>query len=336
MCATEGQRAVVATLVATDGATFRRPGARMLVTEGGARFGSISAGCVESDIAERAAAVFATGEPRLVSIRTGDDGEVYFGTGTGCDGELGVLLELAVSDGELAPDYSCLARAIDAAAGTTITTVVGRGPGGRVGCARYFGDANTGSRAAIEALEEPITLVERLEQPRRLILCGAGPVAEELGAFALRLGWEAVGVDRRRIFGSLEAFPGCVSAHCMPYGEVSERVVCDGAAAVLLTHNLLDDVALLKSFLKSNVGSISIVSSRARVDRLFATLTEDGFDVADADRERIFAPAGLDIGSETPAEIALAIMAELQAMCTGRSGRSLRELSTPIHGEVPA
>jgi xanthine/CO dehydrogenase XdhC/CoxF family maturation factor len=330
----------------------------MVVVEGGQRYGSISAGCVEAEIAMHAEAVLESGGPLLVTISTGSEQEIYFGTGTGCDGEMQILLEIAADKGALVAPYDVIAPAIMSRAPIVLATRVDSGPNTpprvtqawRIGAspaAGWGGDATV--RAALCRLldetqtsgahldasciagvtgiasDETVCLIERIEPALRLVVCGAGPVAEALSSIAAQLGWRVTGVDRRATFATEAFFPGAETVVCGAYTDIAALIPTDArTAAVLLSHNLLDDAALLRGFLDTPVAAVSIVSSVTRAQRIFAQLAEDGRPVTAADREGIFAPAGLDIGAETPEEIALAIVAELQAHITGRAGAPLR------------
>lgn len=349
--ASESVSAVVATLLAVRGSAFRKPGARLTIWRDGRRHGALSAGCVETDLVERSASVFATGRPIIAVIRTGGDDEIYFGTGTGCDGELTVLLEPRVEHATThdadapvdrirhltatlawaGPEGVSIARAEKRADSPAFA--VADNSESRTLCA-YLDDhptayGNIDDRvlaALFPSLVRPICLVEQVEPAPRAMVFGAGPVAAALCPLLAGVGWSVVGIDRRPLLGTAEGFPSA-EVHCAPYEAALDIAAPDAwTHAVLLTHNLLDDAELLRAYLDSPVASITIMSSRKRLERLYEQLAGDGRPVTDSDRARIHGPAGLDIGAHTPEEIALAIAAELVASSRGRSGLPLRDV----------
>lgn len=145
------------------------------------------------------------------------------------------------------------------------------------------------------------TLVELIAPERALIVFGGGPDVPPLLALARQIGWRVDAVTTRD--------PVDVSGY---------------DAAVVMTHNFARDVDILRTLLASRIGYIGLLGPRTRGDELLAELgaTRDA---------RIFSPVGLDLGAETPEEIALSIVAEMQAVLSGRSGRALRDLDAPIH-----
>jgi len=102
-------------------------------------------------------------------------------------------------------------------------------------------------------------------------------------------------------------------------------------AAVVMTHNYPDDKRVLRRLLETSVSYVGQLGPKARTERLLAEISDDGFAITDTHRSRLHGPVGLDIGADTPEQIALSIAAEIQAVRTGRSGESLRSRRDPLH-----
>ena len=148
------------------------------------------------------------------------------------------------------------------------------------------------------------TLTEVIRPPRAVVLFGNGADVDPVVRFGSQLGWDVTVVSRR---------------------EVVELAPFD--AAVVMTHNFLRDLELLEGLAASAIPYVGLLGPKSRGDELLAAMTN----VPPGFRDRLHNPAGLDLGGETPEEIALSIVAEVQRALEGRSGRQLRELETPIH-----
>jgi xanthine/CO dehydrogenase XdhC/CoxF family maturation factor len=337
-----GKHAALATLVDVQGTSFRKIGARMLIDEDGCRTGSITAGCLEAEIAEKAGDVLRTGIPIVARYDTGSDKEILFGWGSGCDGMLTVLIESVAPEsaaGVLAYLGGCR-KLRQAARIATVFHVDGESAEFKVGqhavgseesiLLADVTDALLRSSASARKVDvggaAVHVLVERILPPNRLVILGAGPVADPLSRFAVETGWDVVIVDRRPSFVPPGRFPTVATVLCSPFESFTEHVALDSSsAAVIITHNFLDDAYLIRSLLQSDVHAISILSSRGRAAKLMDTVEEEMGVLSPADRCRLYAPAGLDIGADTPARIALSILAQLQQIFSGATGGALRD-----------
>lgn len=191
-----------------------------------------------------------------------------------------------------------------------------------------------GSRAAAYAVAgAPVqVLLELVEPPLALTVCGAGPDAQPLVTLAAGLGWAPVVFDHRAAFARPERFPGAVRVVTAAREEFARAVPPrPGEVAVLMTHSYPADLSYLEQLAGRPLRYAGVLGPRRRLDRL---LTELG---ARAPAGGVlYGPAGLDIGADTPAEIALAITAEIRAVLAGRGGGSLRARPTPIHRAADA
>jgi len=357
-----GMETLLATVVQVEGSAYRRPGAHLLVTEEGPRAGSISGGCLERDLFERARVLARAGLPALVTYNTSDD-DIIFGTGAGCRGVVRILVERPGCDGRPDPVAfikECLARrcrgilatvcqadgAVAAACGDRLLLHQGgdatddiRDADLRSQIARDAEDALTLSRSATKtyslASGRVDVFFDVIRPPASLVVCGAGRDAFPLVRLARELGWHVVVVDWRPALATRDRFPWAHEVVLAAPEALPKRVRLDGdAAALVMTHNYLQDRALLAQLLPSPVRYIGMLGPRDRTHELLLELQGEGMPWDDAQAARVYAPVGLDIGAEEPEAIALAILAEIQAVLADRPGGSLRHRAGPIHLEI--
>ena len=353
-----GEKMALATIVAVRGSTYRRPGARLLVPEEGAPIGNISGGCLEGDVADVARIVMREGRARIASWDlTADDDEVW-GLGLGCNGAIEVFVEPADRAAEVA---GALRMALEEERPISLVTVLESsvprveqgarlivrpdgGVDGSLGNAALDAgsaeialrllDAERSEVSTVDCPEGEIrAFIEVLEPPLRLLVCGAGHDAIPLVQQAALLGWRPIVVDDRPEFLNPARFPGAAGFTSVERPDVAAKVaaVDERTHVVVMTHNFLRDKDYLRSFLSSPVRHIAMLGPAARTERIIAELREEGVAIGDAERARIHGPAGLDLGSEGPEEIAQAIVAEIIAARHGRKGGFLRERKGPIH-----
>lgn len=327
------RRAALVTLVAARGSSYRRPGARLLAFDDGATAGAVAGGCLEADLRAHAAQVLA-GEPsRLVSYRPGA-GDLVFGTGTGCDGELELLVEPAGPEllralGRLGHGSAVLVSRL-AGPGPRETRMLGGCALAREGSAATPGDpferaalAGAGGAGLAETRDGRF-FVQLVELPPVLALFGAAPEAEPLAALARRLEWRVLVADHREALVSRRRFPGALRL-VAPVAELAEGALRHRpAAAVVMTHHFLHDLELLRRLVPHPFTYLGLLGPARRRDRL---LRELGVEPP----AWLHGPAGLDLGAESPAEIALAIAAEVQKAFREARGDSLRGRSGSIH-----
>jgi xanthine dehydrogenase accessory factor len=310
---------VLATLVSVEGSSYRRPGARMLITEGQARIGSISGGCLEEDLIERSSRVRATNRPELVVYDTTTENDLVWGVGLGCHGVVRVLLEpvgprprWAVA----AAENLRLGRATELAA-------VWENPGGQLGTG-LAEEAKAGGSAAV--------FLESVSPPTALAIFGAGDDARPLARIAAELGWAVTVADPRPSMLTRARFPGAASLVLGPADELVARAApAPGSLAVVMTHHYRHDLPLLRHLLPLPLAYLGLLGPRARAERLLAEIAAGGLAITPAMRSRLHAPVGLDLGANSPGEVALSIIAEMRALLSGRDARPLRDRSLPIH-----
>ena len=351
----KGERMALATIVAVRGSTYRRPGARLLVPEDGAPIGNISGGCLEGDVTDMARVVMEEGRARLAGWDlTADDDEVW-GLGLGCNGAIEVFIEPADRAAEVA---SALRMALEEERPISVVTVLESGRDDVASGARIVVKPDGSSEgslgeplvdgAAVEAAREQLAaqtseirtlpgdvraFVEVLDPPLRLLICGAGHDAAPLVRTAADLGWSPVVVDDREGFLTRERYPEAAGFVHVEEPEDAAKVAANDERTfvVVMTHNFLRDKAYVRSFLASPVAYIGMLGPAARSQRILMELADEGVDITEADRARMHGPAGLDLGSEGPEEIAGSIVSEIVAVRRGRAGGFLKERPGPIH-----
>ncbi len=344
---TEGQRAALATVISTSGSTYRRPGARMLLTSEEA-VGAVSAGCLEEEVRAVGLRVLEQGRPERLRFDTTEEMDKISGTGLGCRGTIDVFVEPLSP--ETAQPYRTLHQALEEDRVCILGIEV---PTGRrlllVGEEVAVDELREPSfiRQAVPAAREqlssrqPTALLrsvgrefywERVEPPLQLIVFGAGYDAQPLVRLAKELGFRVTVVDPRPAYLAKERFPEAdrlVLAHPQ---DVPAQIRVDGRTfLVILTHNYLHDLELLRWALGTEASYVGQIGPRERTQELLADIEREEGPLSPEARAKLYGPVGLDVGAETPEEIALSILAEILAVRYGRPGGALRDRSGPIH-----
>ncbi|AMJ65235.1 XdhC family protein [Hymenobacter sp. PAMC 26628] len=347
----------LATVVEVLGSAYRRPGARMLVTEDGELTGAISGGCLEGDARQRARRAIFQGEPALVTYDTRDEDDPRHGLGPGCQGVVRILLEpLNFADGHnplellrgfaqhpapavLATVFEADTTGLKAAVGQRLLLPAAGALRGTPLLAAPLAEAARATLAYgqsqvldIETDGGPVrALLEVLEPPLRLVVYGAGNDAQPLVHLAGSLGWHITVVDGRPNLATALRFPEAAEVRIVSVRELEAQPSDPSAYHVLLSHNYAYDLAALQALLPSPAPYIGLLGPRLKAARLMEELGLSEAERVQLLRERLHSPIGLDLGSETPEEIALAIVAEIQAQRSGRQGRPLRERAGTVH-----
>lgn len=300
----KSDQSVLATVVEVFGSAYRRPGARMLLNSAGQSAGVINGGCLDGDLQARAEMVHATQTAQVAIYDTTSSQDIVFGLGLGCRGVVKIVLEPV--------------RDLDWLAQNVVVEVVYEG--------EQIGTRLVEDVAPTEARSGQKSFVEHLEAPQELLIFGAGADVLPLQRIAEAVGWNVQTFDLRALSPSRPVF---VEAKHIAPEHLTELPISVGAACVIMTHNFLHDLELLKHLLVSPAAYLGLLGPRRRRDELVAQLGGDtllpGISPTPEQLARLFAPIGLDLGAETPEEIALSIVAEIQRVKRGKSGGSLRE-----------
>ena len=342
-----GEEIALATLVGVRGSAPRLPGARLAVTRSGGMAGSVSGGCVENDVFERAMAVLDSGQPATAEYGIAD--ELGFEVGLSCGGTIEVLIEPFAAD--LA--WDAVREAVETqrpaalAIGLAPDTLRGRKLAmqgdeslGGVDPALDGELAAEAERLLLSGGARIVTLpyeggeasvfVEAFPPQPRLLLVGATHVAMPLSRFAKELGFRVTVIDARSLFATKERFPEADEVlNEWPQGPLTEAGLDAYAYVVVLTHDPKFDLPALELALRADTRYVGAMGNRATHERRKEHLRGQGF--GEEDLARIHAPVGLDLGGRGPEEIALAIVAEMLAVRYGKEGQPLTGGSGATH-----
>ncbi|MEP6763778.1 MAG: XdhC family protein [Gemmatimonadaceae bacterium] len=340
----------LATLVGVEGSSYRQPGARLLIDiERRVLAGAISGGCLEGDVAARAAEVCASNKPVLLRYDLREDLETIWGFGAGCDGIAHILLEPLQTDRWLRDAHASMMRR----SGARLTTVTMASEESELLGKHEIVDAlSPEGEAALTSMDinttQPFTLThvvdndshlvmfEPLDAPVALHLIGAGKSAEAFAAIAVVMGWQVTVVDHREsMLRDLQLPPSAKRLVRRAAEGLSDLPLDARTTVALLTHIFEIDAAWLQSLLPHSVAYVGVLGSRNRASRLVAQLATDGMSISAEMQKRLFAPIGLDLGGESPESIALAGVAEMEAVLHARPGGFLRSRQSPIHTRTP-
>ena len=318
--------AVLATVVSLDGSGYRLPGARMLIARDGSVIGTVSGGCLEADLLERAQAVFDTGTPTVVTYDTRTKDDSVFSLNMGCNGVLRVLIE-PIDGNEL---FGLIEEVFRARKPVTVATVItSDDPTHPIGEHITVGTDRADRQLPSANVE---SFIEILRPPFHIFIFGAGFDAVPVVRLAKELGWHVTVVDHR---------PGYLDAKRLSHPDellelrpeqLTEHLNIEpNAAAVVMTHNFEHDREILAFLLTKNLAYIGALGPKKRTERILAELEADGGEIDSDPVSKLHAPVGLDIGAQTPESIALAIIAEIQATIAGRDAGFLRNRQAPIY-----
>lgn len=329
---------VLATVIETEGSTYRKPGAMMLISADGEFEGMISGGCLEGDLLHHAATVFASGKPAFITYDMHADDDLVWSLGLGCDGIINLLLQRLDRD----DDFAFLKQLEDSFRNrrssllAIVTSKGGTLPPGSCGLLDNS-DISDGEELLLSVLRDAAEdwpswrfrrvaiddgdgmigiMVIHVPRQTRVLVCGAGPDAVPVVQALTELDWDIQVVDHRPAFAKSNRFPEkCKLMQSRPE-RLHESVVLDGLDAVLImSHHLENDAAYLREVLPHEIPYLGVLGPRARREKLR--------EMSSCDAGRLHGPVGLDIGAELPSAIALSVAAEIHAVLNERDGRSL-------------
>lgn len=355
-------RMALATVVKVEGSSYRRPGARMLVTEDGNLTGAISGGCLEGDALRKALLAIHQQKNKLITYDTSNGEDVAFGVQLGCNGIVHILFEwidVADPDNPLILLKRLLAHRKGAVVVTLFSTKHRNEQRGtilltntdetnpdpssdvdRLGLQEAIDRAMETKQSHLKNLilqgREMEALIEYIAPTVNLVIAGAGNDAKPLVEAASILGWETTVIDGRVTHALNQRFPKAKQVILSaPEGVVSVVKVDPFTVFVLMTHNYHYDLSALKLLIETTSPYIGVLGPKTKLDRMFNDLSETGIELNQQQQNRVFGPIGLDIGAETSEQIAISIVAEISAVLASRPGQSLKFLPTKIHVDIP-
>jgi xanthine/CO dehydrogenase XdhC/CoxF family maturation factor len=330
---------VLASVFETEGSTYSKAGARMIINSDGDFQGMLSGGCLEGDLAERARAVLESGKAQTVSYDLGVNDEELWGLGVGCDGLMRIFLQPLLAEHAYAP-FEAIARAYegdDREIAVTVLESRSVEPGATLVTAgdtvEVFGlsdddaaellqearAALTGRASSTKTVrlgEAKATVLLAVLEPRiRLLVLGAGLDAEPVTRFAGELGWRITVVDHRPAYIDNGKFEAAEKVLCCAAEDLSEQVdLSTFDATIVMSHHLASDRKYLAQLSRTEIPYIGLLGPGGRRRRLVAELGNKGM----ALKDRLHGPAGVDIGAVGPAAIALSIMTEIYGVLASR------------------
>lgn len=359
-CKDHGVHCILATVVHVEGSSYRKAGARMLVDEYGQMTGAISGGCLEGDALRKALHALHQNQNKLVTYDTSDENDSVIGAQLGCNGIIQVLFEPIDPDNTQHPIELLRQVALSKSRNAIVTLfdlnvrAEQQGTcmifdGNLVVSQRQIPDSlfNRLKRDAAEVLKHQrphfgtyqigennaYSFIEHHCPPVKLVLVGAGNDARILANMAETLGWEVVITDGRPSHANSERFvASCQVIVTRPEKFLDHISVDANTVFVLISHNYNYDLTVLKLLLQfEDLLYIGILGPKKKYQRMLHDLQSEGIEVTAAHRQIIHAPVGLNIGAESPAEIALSVLAEIQSVLTKTNGIPLREKHGAIH-----
>jgi xanthine dehydrogenase accessory factor len=358
----QGKQTALATVVLVEGSSYRRAGARMLVTDDGELTGAISGGCLEGDALRKARLAMAQQQPMLVTYDTTDDDDAKLGVGLGCNGIIHILIEpidtanpnnainlfkkflsrrqnavivtlFSLADRKVAQPGTCLflndEEQIEQCHLNELSVIL-------MEDAKAVLESGRSVTRTYPAANELTAFIEVLKPAVSLVVFGAGNDAIPLVQMAAVLGWHVTVIDGRTNYASAARFP--LAKHVLlakPEQALLNITVDTRTVMVLMTHNYNYDLAMLKQLLPLQLPYIGSLGPKKKLQRMLDELNEQGVAVTDEQLQSVYGPTGLDIGAETSEEIALSVLAEIQAVLKQREGKSLRIKDTAIHATPP-
>lgn len=356
------QQTALATVVQVEGSSYRRPGGRMLITEKGQLTGAISGGCLEGDALRKALLAMAQLRPMLVTYDTNDEDDASIGLGLGCNGIIQVLIE-PIDPAKINNPINLLKTIVEKRQKAVLVTLFSlhdkkeTQPGT---CLLLTEDENIAGDAhmlknillkdARDILVKKqsafknyiadkypvIAFIEMIQPAVSLVVIGAGNDVLPLIKMADIIGWQTTVVDGRPNYAKAERFTSaCQILVSKPENVLNQIVIDEQTVFVLMTHNYNYDKAMISVLLNHTVRYVGMLGPHKKKQQMLNELQQEGIRFTNQQLAVLHSPVGLDIGAETPEEIALSIIAEIKAVLGGRNGTSLRNNVAVIHSRAP-
>lgn len=346
----QNKKAALATVVRVDGSSYRRPGARMLVTEDGDLTGAISGGCLEGDALRKAQFAMFQQQNKLEIYETTDEDDARLGVQLGCNGVVYILFEPIIHEDPNNP-INLLRRAALKRKDAIIATVFSpTDKTQQTGTCCFINDDQKilsndfpsletdaqiclkQKNSIVKEYDDRYVLYQFIPPSIQLVLVGAGNDAQPLTELTYLLGWDVIIVDGRPAYATRDRFPKAGRICMVKPSEVLSAVDIDEqTAVVLMTHNYNYDIATLEQLLPTSCHFIGVLGPKKKFQKMLDDLIGKGIKITGEAMNRIYGPVGLDIGAETSEEIALSILAEIKAAFSKRNGASLKERIIEIH-----
>lgn len=353
-------KSALVTVVHVEGSSYRRAGARMLVTEDGQMTGAISGGCLEGDALRKAMLALSQRKNKLVTYNTSDEEDAAIGMQLGCEGIIQVLFEPINEEDQNNPiellkeavrtrqqaslvTFFSLAEKRKEQLGTSLLIEQNGSLTGNLPEPEMADQLLADARKALHQKKSLFrnyhtknnlltAFIEFLKPPVSLVIVGAGNDAIPLMKIADKIGWDVRIVDGRTTHAKPERFESaCQVLVSKPEKALDEISVDPFTVFVLMTHNYNYDLAMLKALSQRDIPYIGVLGPKKKLERMLVEIKDEGINLSQEQLHKIYGPAGLEIGAETPEEIALSIIAEIKAVLEKKEGGFLRNKKEVIH-----
>ncbi|NQX77985.1 XdhC family protein [Gilvibacter sp.] len=317
------KKSVLASVVALEGSSYRRPGVRMLILEDGEMFGAVSGGCVEKDILRQADEVFKTGTPKMMHY----DGRYRLG----CEGLLYILIEPVTDPQQI---LNALKAQDHSRESFKITSNFSNAEGLQNQAQSVFNFSDEAKLAVHGApfdLASEETFTQTITPSIRLTIIGSEHDAVALTQLAAAVGFRVEIIAPLDDHKSLQNFPGATNFYHLNPEQITPTQIDDRTAVVLMTHSFSKDLKYLGALIDSPAAYIGLLGPKKRREKLFDGLLEHYPEVAPEFIEMLHGPAGINIGAETAYEIGISIIAEILAVMRGQEPQSLKNKKSGIH-----
>lgn len=353
----QDKQTALATVVMVEGSSYRRPGARMLITEDGCITGAISGGCLEGDVLRKAQLAMLEQRNILVTYDTTDDTDNQLGIQLGCNGIVHILIEpinhasgtnpiellrliIVERENAVLATLFCLHDHSHQHPGTCLLMIDGNKVISRniSSSNQLAADAKTvlinGSSAFTAYNDRNIqhtALIDFIKPAFSLVLIGAGNDIIPVGQIANTLGWEVTVIDGRPKYATQERFPNARTLVCKPQQITAAINIDSNTVFALMTHNYNYDLLALGKLINTSTPYIGVLGPQKKLQRMLDDMATQGMVLTEAQMRKIHGPVGLDIGAETAEEIAVSVIAEIKSVLSKKNGKSLKNKKLAIH-----
>lgn len=353
------RKAAIATVVKVRGSSYRCPGARMLITDDGRWVGSISGGCLEGDALRKARAVMSENKPIIVTYDTREESNQNLGISLGCNGVIDILIE-PIDNANQKNTIGLFEQLYKAEESFVLATVFNDSSAladkamiNENGLLiKGFENSSLTEIVISDLLELFVTkksvtriydlegnifevFLELIQPSIKLIIFGAGFDARPVCDLAKSIGWEVQVTDECAAHIAPVFFPVADKLMLCERKFIDQSfAITPFTACVLMSHNYEFDRDVLRKLITTSAAYIGILGPKKRVNKMEEEFQKEGIYFNEELLKRLHSPIGLDIGAETPSEIAISIIAEINSKFSNRVGGFLKDRNAPIHDRV--
>ena len=314
-------KTVLASVVSLDGSSYRRPGVRMSIQENEKMIGAVSGGCVEKEVVRQAQSVFETGTPKLMVY----DGRYRLG----CEGTLYILIESFDPEDAF---YDAFENQCNSRKSFSISTSFSKEESNcfKGGSVFHFADSSFVISKS-DAKEELEVFTQTIKPGFKLFIVGSEHDAVELCKYASNTGWEVDIIAPPDDSKTVDHFPGASRFLAINESEFAQLNIDSQSAIVMMTHSYVKDLKYISAIIDKDVSYLGLLGPSKRREKLINDIIERNPEIDDNFFDRLYGPAGINIGAETPQEIAISILGEILSVIRTQKPISLRDKSSGIH-----